>query len=224
MNHPVLDKSHANPKAYTGIAMGALFGGLTVLLLHLDEPAAPATTRLPATGTAATLPPEGSTPAPLQPTELRAPLTLPPAPVPAVTTTAEMNQLADSNAPLEQKLAALAAVMRSPDSRMAGEAARRAVYLIKASDYPSHGAALLQDTTLSPSAMQVLGLNVHDRDVALTLPVLARIRDMSAHPLRAEAGDVLAFYLGADRASLTGPDLHKAVSDYLTERRVASRP
>lgn len=146
------------------------------------------------------------------------------APTPVVHTPAEMNRLVDSGFTLEQKLAALTQAMRSADARSAAEAARRAVFLIKSGDYQRLAGPLLLDSTIHPAGMQVLGLNMHDRDPAFTLPLLVKVGAMQGHPLMKEAGDTIAFYLGDSARTLSGDPLDRAVRDWLENCKTARQP
>ena len=135
-----------------------------------------------------------------------------------------MNRLVDSGFTLEQKLTALTQAMRSADARSAAEAARRAVFLIKSGDYQRLAGPLLLDSTIHPAGMQVLGLNMHDRDPVYTLPLLVKVGAMQGHPLMKEAADTIAFYLGDSARTLSGDPLDQAVRDWLENRKTASQP
>ena len=125
-----------------------------------------------------------------------------------------MNRLVDSGFTLEHKLNALTRAMHSPEAKTAAEAARRAVFLIKSQDYQRLAGPLLLDSALHPAAMQVLGLNLHDRDPGYTLPLLAKVSAMPGHPLMAEAADTLTFYLGEKVRPMNGAALDTAVEDW----------
>jgi hypothetical protein len=224
MNHPMLTSQPSSSRRaiFSSIISAAVCSGLAVLLLT-QEPHETAPALVPAHPVAAQQSAAPVTVPAVVPAAAAAVVTpvLPPAV--EVKTPADMNRLADSDAPIEQKLASFTTAMRHRDAHTATEAARRAVYLIKSADYERLAGPLLLDTTLTPAAMQVLGLNVHDRDPGCTLPLLAKVSSLPGHPLQAEAADTIVFYLGESARALSGEPLEQAVSNWLKDYKVVAR-
>jgi hypothetical protein len=219
MNHPVLS-SHATSRRFLRHLL--VFGAgiaLTLLLLTPEHGSPQSKSKSPAGAVAAAPPsqllPSPSATAPEPGAEVK------PAPPVPLATTAEMNTLVDGPLPLDVKIASLAAVMRSPDSRLAAEAARRAVFLIGAADYTRLAAPLLLDAALAPSALQVLALNTYDRDTQYTLPIMARIVNTPGHALQTEAAETLAFHL-QEKAAVSGEALVQNVEEWLRSQRTVS--
>jgi len=220
MNHPVLSSTDKTRNHFRQVLIFAAGLALTLLILKPGEnpvpaPAVPTAPDAVTSATPAASLAGVSVPAPAEGSVER------PAPPAPLATTAEMNALVDGPLPLDHKIATLAASMRGTDSRLASEAARRAVFLIGAADYNRLAAPLLLDTTLTPSAMQVLALNSYDRDVQDTLPIMARIANTPGHPIQVEAMETITFHL-QDKAAARSEALVQNVEEWLRGQRAVS--
>ncbi len=143
-----------------------------------------------------------------------APPTVPARPLAELKSAAEMNALVDGPLPEEEKLAALAAVVRHGSGPLAAEAAKRLCFVVKNGDWARHIGPLLEEPALPGEAADALLLNLHARPLEVALPAFARLASLPTHPRAAEARDVVTFHVKS-AASAPPEDLAGLVADYM---------
>ena len=116
-------------------------------------------------------------------------------PPPEIHTAKDLNVLADGPWPVAEKVRLLSAAARitHPDN-MAGEAAKRLVWIVKDSDYAALMTQVIFDPQTPREALETIALNIHSRSLETVKPILERLAVSPDHPLHSEAADTLAFY------------------------------
>ena len=117
-------------------------------------------------------------------------------------------------------MAVLSALMKTP-SPLTAPAAVRSVFIVKDSSYEALLKPLICDGSMPRKALDVLMLNLHDRDPAVRLKTLAAVARVENHPFAGEARDALAFYLGGSLPEAAGA-IDSAVDDWLAGKTPAT--
>lgn len=129
-------------------------------------------------------------------------------------TVAELNEFADGDLPLPEKMEVLGKLMKEASPAIAREAAVRSLFIVRNPDYVSQLRPLILANSIKPEAMDVLGLNLYDRPMDMMLNTWALIREQPEHPLFAAASDGLTFHLG-DKAGAPASQMTQVIHDHM---------